>query len=139
MGGEMSGHYYFNDPDIDFDDGTFTSAVLTNALAAQPASLSSLVAQLPRYPATPELTVACPDDRKFQVVDRLRDMFAQDHEVITIDGARVLFDKGWGVVRASNTEPRLTLRFEAETEADLEDIKAQFRQALVEVGLVPSF
>ncbi|NPV09967.1 MAG: phosphomannomutase/phosphoglucomutase [Anaerolineae bacterium] len=139
MGGEMSGHYYFDDPDIDFDDGTFASAVLADALAAQPVSLSGLVSQLPRYPATPEITVPCPDDRKFRVVERLRDAFAQDHKVITIDGARVLFERGWGVVRASNTEPRLTLRFEAETEADLQAIMAQFRQALVGVGLVPTF
>jgi phosphomannomutase/phosphoglucomutase len=139
FGGEMSGHYYFDDPDIDFDDGTFASAQLVTMLSAQPKAFSALVAALPRYPSTPEITVHCPDDRKFSLVEELKQEFAREHEVIDIDGARVVFGDGWGVVRASNTEPRLTLRFEAQSEPALERIMERFRQALRIKGLEPTF
>ncbi len=139
IGGEMSGHFYFDDPDIDFDDGTFTAAFLANTLAAQPKPLSALVDELPRYPSTPELTVHCPDETKFDIVHQLTNFFSGDYDVITIDGARVMFNDGWGVVRASNTEPRLTLRFEAETVGALSRISALFRRAIEEVGLKPTF
>lgn len=139
LGGEMSGHFYFDDPDIDFDDGTFTAAILASTLASQPSSLATLVNDLPHYPSTPEISVHCPDEAKFDIVNRLTAEFIKDYDVITIDGARVLFDRGWGVVRASNTEPRLTLRFEAETDANLERIKQVFRQALEAMGLEATF
>ncbi len=139
FGGEMSGHYYFDDPEIDFDDGTFAAAVFSNMLAAQDQPLSRLVDALPHYPSTPELTVPCPDERKFEVVEALRSRFARDHQVIDIDGARVMFEQGWGVVRASNTEPRLTLRFEAQSQDALEAIEEEFRLALRSVDLQPTF
>ncbi|MGQ9552477.1 MAG: phosphomannomutase/phosphoglucomutase [Anaerolineae bacterium] len=139
FGGEMSGHYYFRDPDINFDDATFTSAVLVNMLAGQGLSLAEQVRQLPHYPSTPELTVPCPDERKFQLVEELRQEFARQHKVIAIDGARVIFADGWGVVRASNTEPRLTLRFEAQTEPALQRIMDSFREALKAKGVQATF
>jgi phosphomannomutase len=139
FGGEMSGHYYFRDPDIDFDDATFTAAVLVSTLSGQSHSLAEQVRELPRYPSTPELTVPCPDERKFQLVEELREEFARDHKVIAIDGARVVFADGWGVVRASNTEPRLTLRFEAQTEEALTRIIDTFRAALKDKGIQPAF
>ena len=76
---------------------------------------------------------------KFDIVDQLTAMFAREHEVITIDGARVIFEEGWGVVRASNTEPRLTLRFEADTDTALAEIMDRFRRAVEEVGLEATF
>ena len=139
FGGEMSGHYYFDDPEIDFDDGTFTSAQLVEMLSRQSRPFSALVRELPSYPSTPEITVHCPDERKFALVEELRQEFAREHRVIDIDGARVMFGDGWGVVRASNTEPRLTLRFEAQSEGALERIKERFRLALRGKGLEPTF
>ncbi|MHB0876713.1 MAG: phosphomannomutase/phosphoglucomutase [Anaerolineae bacterium] len=139
FGGEMSGHYYFDDPDINFDDGTFTGAVVADMLAGRSQPLSRQVASLPRYPSTPELVVPCSDETKFAITEQLTQEFATEYDVVDIDGARVLFGDGWGVVRPSNTEPRLTLRFEAQSDAALERIMAVFRQALLRHDLKPTF
>jgi len=139
FGGELSGHYYFRDPDIDFDDGTFASATLVNMLAKAGKDLASLISELPHYPGTLEIAVPCPDDQKVAVVEAIRQTFSRNHKVIDIDGARVLFADGWGVVRPSNTEPRLTLRFEGRTEEALDRIMGVFRQALQQQGLQPTF
>jgi phosphomannomutase/phosphoglucomutase len=139
FGGELSGHYYFNDPLIDFDDATFASCVLASMLSRARRSLAELVSALPQYPATPELVIPCPDERKFAVVDEIKRLFAQRYPIIDIDGARVIYPDGWGVVRASNTEPRLTLRFEGKTEEALARIMAEFREVLQQSGLKPTF
>ncbi len=139
FGGEMSGHYYFNDPDIDFDDGTFASCMLMQMLAESGRRLSDMVDSLPHHPSTPELVVPCPDSDKFALVEQLRQHYMREHTVIDIDGARVIFPDGWGVVRASNTEPRLTLRFEAQTQQALQRIMADFREQLQQRGLAPTF
>jgi len=85
--------------------------------------LSALLADLPKTFSTPELRVPCPDDTKFEVVRKIADHFSHTNEVITIDGARILFDHGWGLVRASNTQAILVLRFEADSDEELETIK----------------
>ena len=92
--------------------------------------LSDLAAEMPSYPVTPELRADCPDDLKFRIVDELRDYFKTQYKVIDIDGARVLFPDGWGLVRASNTQGVLVLRFEAKTRERLAEIKRLFYDRL---------
>lgn len=126
LAGELSGHIFFNDPVIDFDDASFAAAKLLEAVVSEvPAGnrLSDLVATLPHYHATPEERFYCPDADKFRVVDELRAQLKREHETIDIDGVRALFDGGWGLVRASNTEPALTARFEARTPERLQEIR----------------
>jgi len=85
--------------------------------------LSELLADIPEMFSTPELRIDCPDDIKFDVVSRIAEHFSRDHHVITIDGARIKFDGGWGLVRASNTQAILVLRFEAKTSDELNEIR----------------
>ena len=137
--GEMSGHMFFADEYYGYDDAVYAAGRLLRTLSNTDAPLSTLLADVPRYPITPEVRVSCPDDRKFEVVSALVDGFKRDHDVIDVDGARVLFDDGWGLVRASNTQPVLVLRAEAKTPGGLERIKTTLEQALAgrpEVGIV---
>jgi phosphomannomutase/phosphoglucomutase len=115
FGGEVSGHMYFDDERIHFDDATFGCAKLAEYISRQGAPLSQILADVPQYFALPEERVACPDDRKFQVVEKLKETLASQYRINDIDGVKVLFDDGWGLVRASNTAPELTMRFEAKT------------------------
>ncbi len=126
LAGEMSGHMFFRDDYYGYDDALFASLRLLRIISATGRSLSELAGDIPKYYATPEIRVDCPDELKFQLVPKLRDHFRKDHEVIDIDGARVLFDDGWGLVRASNTQPVLVLRFEARTPERLPEIQAEF-------------
>jgi len=89
-----------------------------------------MVDSLPRRYQTPEIRVSCPDEKKFEVIESISKELKQRHRVIDIDGARVLFEDGWGLVRASNTQPVLVLRFEAETADGLERIKGRFKEIL---------
>jgi phosphomannomutase / phosphoglucomutase len=123
LAGEMSGHIFFADRFYGFDDATYAGARLFEILSKTDKKLSELLADLPETFSTPELRVACPDDIKFDVVTRIAEHFAASHEVITIDGARILFDHGWGLVRASNTQAILVLRFEADAEERLQLIR----------------
>ncbi len=119
LAGEMSGHMFFAGDYFGFDDALFAAARLIAYLATTKGPLSTLLADVPRTFTTPELRVDCPDDRKFQVVEAAARHFAQRYEVITIDGVRMTFSDGWGLLRASNTQPVLVLRFEAGSEAAL--------------------
>ena len=123
LAGEMSGHIFFADRYFGFDDATYAGARVLEILSKTSEPFSSLLADLPETYSTPELRVDCPDETKFKVVQRVSDEFARTHEVITIDGARVVFEHGWGLVRASNTQPMLVLRFEADTADQLDEIR----------------
>jgi phosphomannomutase/phosphoglucomutase len=126
--GEMSGHLFFADRYFGFDDAVYAGARLLEILTHTEQDLGALLADVPRMVSTPEIRMDCPDERKFQVVAGLAEEFKRDHEVIDIDGARVLFEGGWGLVRASNTQPVLVLRFEARDEETLEKIRAGFME-----------
>jgi len=130
VAGEMSGHMFFAEGFWGHDDGIYASARLAAILARWGGPLSRHVADLPQYENSPEIRVACPDDAKFRVVQDLAEEFARTHEVLTLDGARVRFDDGWGLVRASNTQPVLVLRFEGRTRAALQGVETAFRTAL---------
>lgn len=123
LAGEMSGHIFFADRYFGFDDATYAGARVLEILSKTEAKLSELLADLPETFSTPELRVDCPDEIKFEVVAKIADRFSRDHEVIKIDGARILFENGWGLVRASNTQAILVLRFEADSDDNLEEIR----------------
>ncbi len=123
LAGEMSGHIFFADRYFGFDDAAYAGARLMELMSKTEGPLSALLSDLPETFSTPELRVDCSDEKKFEVVRRVADEFSKTHEVLTIDGARILFEKGWGLVRASNTQAILVLRFEAETEDDLIEIQ----------------
>jgi phosphomannomutase/phosphoglucomutase len=124
LAGEMSGHIFFADRFYGFDDATYAGARVLEILSKTDKKLSELFEGLPHKFSTPELRTDCPDERKFDVVARVADHFSKDHKVITIDGARIVFDRGWGLVRASNTQAILVLRFEADTQEHLDQIQS---------------
>lgn len=132
LAGEMSGHMFFKDDYFGYDDALFASLRLLRIIAASGRRLSELAAEIPRYYSTPEIRAECPDEVKFRVVEELRDYFRKHYDVIDIDGARVLFPDGWGLVRASNTGPILVLRFEARTQKRLPEIQELFYSRLRE-------
>ncbi len=123
LAGEMSGHLFFADRYFGFDDAVYAGARLLEILSYSPAPLSSLLEDLPKTVFTPEIRMDCPDELKFGVVQTLTEQFRQTHKVVDVDGARIVFEHGWGLVRASNTQPVLVLRFEASDERQLELIR----------------
>jgi len=133
LAGEMSGHMFFADRYFGFDDATYASCRLLEILADSGNNLSALLADVPRTVNTPEIRVECPDNVKFKVVTAVTEHFRQEYDVIDIDGVRVLFDDGWGLVRASNTQPALVLRFEALTETRLNEIRTLVESVLEEI------
>lgn len=137
--GELSGHLFFNDEFPGYDDAVYAGARLLRLLSQQDRRLSALAAALPRYPSTAEIRVTCADDVKFAVVADLQRQLAERYPVITVDGVRVLFPAGWGLIRASNTQPVLVLRCEGRTREALAESCAVIETALrqrPEVGQV---
>jgi len=124
LAGEMSGHIFFADRFYGFDDATYAGARVLEIVSKTDKPLSDLLSDIPPTFSTPELRVDCADERKFEVVAAIANHFASTNEVITIDGARILFEHGWGLVRASNTQAILVLRFEADSESHLNEIRA---------------
>jgi phosphomannomutase/phosphoglucomutase len=130
LGGEMSGHIFLKERYFGYDDAIFAGARLLEILARH-RSIDDLLADLPPAHTTPEIRVDCPDDVKFKVADRVRDGFrAAGMDIIDIDGVRVRFPHGWGLVRASNTQPVLVMRFEAETPEALADYRRTVEEAV---------
>ena len=123
LAGEMSGHMFFADRYFGYDDAAYASCRLLEIVAAAEKPLSELLADLPETFTTPEIRVDCPDDKKFELVTKITEYFREHNNIIDIDGVRVLFDDGWGLVRASNTQPALVLRFEAMSLQRLEEIR----------------
>jgi phosphomannomutase/phosphoglucomutase len=134
LAGEMSGHLFFADQYFGYDDALYAAARFVRLLAAQQKPLSELIDELPQYFATPETRVECPEERKAQIVEEMVRYFQARYEVNTIDGARILFGDGWGLIRASNTQPVLVLRFEARTPERLDEIKRIVLSRLKEVA-----
>jgi len=132
LGGEMSGHMFFADEFPGYDDALYAAGRLLRILAASAKPLSKLVDELPqsKYVSTPELRLDCTDERKFAIVDDVREHFARQYQVIDIDGARVQFGDGWALVRASNTQPVLVVRFEAVSKERLQAIMREVYDVL---------
>lgn len=124
LAGEMSGHMFFKDRYFGFDDGIYASCRLMEILADTGKTIPELLEGVPTTYTTPEIRVSCPDETKFEVVERAKRLLQESgHQVIDVDGARIVFPYGWGLVRASNTQPVLVLRYEADTPERLEEIR----------------
>ena len=132
LGGEMSGHIFFKHRFFGFDDALYSGARLLEILSSDPRGLGEMLADVPETFVTPEIRVDCPDEVKFDVVARIVARLKQDHDVFDIDGARVEFADGWGLVRASNTQPVLVMRAEAATEARRDEIRAMLETLIRE-------
>jgi phosphomannomutase/phosphoglucomutase len=130
LGGEVSGHMFFAENWYGVDDAILAACKFLELVAKSREPVSTHFDTLPHLYATPELKAPCPDERKFQVVEALAREFKRRYDTIDIDGARILFPDGWGLVRASNTNPYLTLRFEARTERALAEMKGAVYEAL---------
>jgi phosphomannomutase/phosphoglucomutase len=135
LAGEMSGHIFFGGDWFGFDDALFAAARLLEIVSHGPPGLARLLADLPQTFTTPEIRVACPDEVKFGLVERAAEYFAARYEVNTIDGVRMAFPEGWGLLRASNTQPVLVMRFEATSQAALERYHAEVTEWLATQGV----
>jgi len=137
VGGEMSGHMFFSEGFYGHDDALYGAARLIRIVAASGTSLAGMLAGVPKFVSTPELRVDVDESRKFQIVEDAIGHFRKTHEVIDVDGARVLFGDGWGLIRASNTQPILVTRYEARTAQRLAAIRGEMETWLRAQGVSP--
>ena len=128
----MSGHMFFSDRYFGFDDALYAACRLMEIVANSGRPLSAQLEGLPKMVSTPEIRVDCPDEVKFAVIARVAEQFRKTHKVVDVDGVRVLFEKGWGLARASNTQPVLVLRFEATTAELLEQYRKEVESAVAQ-------
>lgn len=136
--GELSGHMFFADEYFGFDDSFYAAGRLLRILSNSEKNLSELLSDMPVYYSTAEIRVDCPDDRKFDVIEKIKKEALKDHEAITIDGVRIIYNEGWGLVRASNTQPVLVTRCEGRTKEVLDKITSDMKRRLLDAGL-PDF
>lgn len=131
LAGETSGHIFFEDNWYGFDDAIYAACRLLEYVSESGQTLKALVESLPKYYSTPQTRIFAPDHRKFEIIEELKTYFkSKNYEMLTIDGVRLEFADGWGVIRASNTQPALTLRAEATTEEKLAAIKFILEDAM---------
>ncbi len=136
LAGEMSGHLFFAERYFGYDDAIYAGARLLEILSTRQEAIKDMLSDLPRMVNTPEIRIDCSDEMKFEVVaDIAKEFKAEGYRVIDVDGARVLFDNGWGLIRASNTQPVLVLRFEAKDEKGIEQLKGIFKEKLQKRGI----
>jgi phosphomannomutase/phosphoglucomutase len=135
LAGEMSGHIFFGGDYFGYDDALFAAARLLEIVASGPPGLHRLLADLPTTFATPEIRVDCPDDVKFGVVGRAAAHFGARYQVNTIDGVRIAYPDGWALLRASNTQPVLVMRFEATNPVALDQYRSEMRHWLAGQGV----
>ena len=135
VAGEMSGHMFFSEGFYGFDDALYGAARLLQIVADSGKTIRDLLADVPRFVSTPEIRIDCPDDKKFAIVDDATRYFAAKYKVITVDGVRVLYGDGWGLLRASNTQPVLVMRFEARTREQLDGMQAEMQGWLRSKGV----
>jgi phosphomannomutase/phosphoglucomutase len=137
LAGEMSGHLFFADRFFGFDDAIYASARMAELVSNTDKKVSELLEDVPEYFSTPEIRAeVATDELKFQMADKAKEFFADNYDVIDVDGVRIQFGDGWGLVRASNTQPVLVLRFEARSPERLDEIKNLVIGKLKEFGEV---
>ena len=136
--GELSGHMFFADEYYGFDDSFYAAARLLRILSHSDKSLSQLMEPIPLYPATEEARIDCPDSEKFAVIERIRDKALKEYEGLTLDGVRIFYPNGWGLIRASNTQPVITTRCEGKDRKSLEFIMDDVKKRILAEGL-PDF
>jgi phosphomannomutase/phosphoglucomutase len=137
LGGEMSGHIFFADRYFGYDDAIYASCRLLEIISQSQKTIPELLSDVPKTFTTPEIRVDCPDDRKFPVVERVRESFRKEYPIVDVDGVRVLFPDGWGLVRASNTQPVLVLRFEAKSAERLQEIRTLVENRVADLSNSP--
>ena len=130
LAGEMSGHVCFADDYYGFDDAIYAACRILQIVASSKIKVSEMLLDVPKTEATPEIRVDCPDDRKFEIVRELTESFSKNYDVIDIDGVRINFGEGWALIRASNTQPVIVFRFEANNAGRLADIISIVRKAV---------
>jgi phosphomannomutase/phosphoglucomutase len=130
LAGEMSGHVFFGDRYFGYDDAIYAACRLLEIVSRREEPLSRFLADLPKTYNTPEIRVPCEENEKFKLVEMVKEELLKSHEIIDVDGVRVLFPDGWGLLRASNTGPILVLRFEAQSEARLAEIRSLVENTL---------
>jgi phosphomannomutase/phosphoglucomutase len=135
IAGEMSGHMFFAEGWYGFDDALYGAARLLRIIADTGKSVKQMMSDVPKFVSTPEIRVDCPDDKKFGVVEKAQKYFASKYKVIEVDGVRVLFGHGWGLIRASNTQPVIVMRFEARTQEQLDSIRNEMEGWLRQQGV----
>ena len=137
LGGEMSGHIFFADDYFGYDDGIYVAARIVQTLSRGNRKLSELKAELPVYHSTPEMRMACEsDEEKFRIAKEAAEYFTANYDCITVDGVRIKFGDGWGLVRSSNTQPVIVCRFEANSQDRMEEIKDLVLTKLQSIGSV---
>jgi len=134
LGGEMSGHIFFADRYFGYDDAIYASCRLLEILSQSAKRIPHLRSDVPKAFNTPEIRVDCPDDQKFELVERVKESFRKEYPIVDVDGVRVLFPNGWGLVRASNTQPALVLRFEGKSPEGLREIRALVESRVAELS-----
>ncbi len=130
LGGEVSGHLFIGEDYYGFDDAPLVALKTLEVVSRSGKTIAELFEDIPRLVATPEIILSAPDDLKFQMIDEMTEELQKSYEVVTVDGARALFPNGWGLVRASNTQPAITLRFEAYTHGDIVEYMRIFKALL---------
>lgn len=135
IAGEMSGHMFFAEGWYGFDDALYGAARLLRIVADSGKTVKQMMADVPKFVSTPELRVDCPDDKKFGIVEEAKKYFASKYKVTEVDGVRVLFGHGWGLIRASNTQPVIVMRFEARTQEQLDAIRNEMEGWLRQQGV----
>ena len=133
LGGEMSGHIFFNDKWYGFDDGHYAAARATEILSNHDENISDIIHKFPISFSTPELNITVTDETKFNIVEKFTNECSLDGKKITIDGLRINFNNGWGLIRASNTTPKLVMRFEGNSLKDMNEIKDLFLSELTRI------
>ena len=130
LGGEVSGHLFVGEDYYGFDDAPLIALKAMQIFASSDKTVAEIFDEVPILPATPEIILSAPDNLKFQIIDEIKNELSQKYEVIDIDGVRAKFENGWGLVRASNTQPAITLRFEAYERAQVAEYIGRFKALL---------
>ena len=137
FGGEMSGHIFFADDYYGYDDALYVAARLVQLISRGDRKLSELTAEIPKYYSTPEMRLMCEsDEEKFRIAREAAEYFTANYDVIDVDGVRIKFGDGWGLVRSSNTQPVIVCRFEASTQERMEEIKDLVLGKLQSIGKI---
>jgi phosphomannomutase / phosphoglucomutase len=130
LAGELSGHIMVADDYFGFDDALYDACRLISIVSRSGRSLSEMVADFPVYVSTPELRIDVSEEQKWSLVEEAVQHFKRSHDVIDVDGARVLFGDGWALLRASNTQPAVVARFEAKSQSRLDEIRQEVAEWL---------
>jgi phosphomannomutase/phosphoglucomutase len=133
--GEVSGHMFFADEYYGFDDSFYAAGRLLRILSNDDRSLSEMLSDVPVYHSTAETRVPCTDETKFEIIETIKESALKDFDAITVDGVRILYPRGWGLVRASNTQPVLVARAEGKTPEDLEEYASDLKKRMMEAGV----